>query len=132
MRSGNDLQASILIDFEYRKMDMELLKLGFQVGQFLLTAGVGFYVYMSNKDKVTNQRITALETGLDSRLDDHATRIARLEERVTHVPTHEDLGQMHEKMNTLSSGVQHMAGEFSAVKKLISTIHDYLLNGGKK
>lgn len=113
-------------------MDMEIAKLAFQIGQFALTAGVGFYVYMSNKDKVTNDRISKMEDALDSRLDDHATRIARLEERAALAPTHDDLGELHEKTNGISGKLDNVIGQFGQVKALLGVIHEYILNGAKK
>lgn len=113
-------------------MDMEMAKLAFQIGQFALTAGVGFYVYMSNKNKVTNDRITEMEKDIDTKLDDYGDRIARLEERSEHAPTHEDLGVIYEKMKALGTKLDTMSGEFGQVKNLLGIIHEYILNGAKK
>ena len=123
-------------------MDMELAKLAFQIGQFLLTGGVGFYVYMSNKNKVTNDRISALEMGLDTRLDDHASRIARLEEAAKHAPTHTDLSAIYtemkasrqaqaDQMATMREDLRQLRGEFAGASKNIDLITEYLLKGGK-
>lgn len=134
-------------------MDFEAIKLAVQIGQFLLTGGVGIYVYMSNKDKVTNTRITeleratnasiktyeqdsdtriqTLEESIDKRLGDHAVRIARLEERAENAPTHDDLGELHEKINGVNEHLKTMSGEFTSFKGLLITIHDYILKGGK-
>lgn len=121
-------------------MDMELAKLAFQAGQFLLTGGVGFYVYMSNKNKVTNDRIGKLETGLDNRLDDHASRIARLEEASKHAPTHADLSAIYtemkaarqaqsDQMATMREELRQLRGEFMGASKNIDLITEHLLKG---
>lgn len=123
-------------------MDIETIKLVVQVGQFVLTGAVGIYVYLVNKDRVTNERITelekasnariqTLEDSIDKRLDNHAERISRLEERAAHAPTHDDLGELHEKINGVNDHLKTMSGEFSSFKGLLTTIHDYILNGGK-
>lgn len=113
-------------------MDMELMKFGFQVLQFVLTGGICIYVYLSNKDKVTNSRIGKLEHDLDDKLDGQGERIARLETRVENSPTHDDLGGIHEKINQLRAEVGHLSGEFVGVRNLLNTIHQHLLTGGKK
>lgn len=112
-------------------MNFEDIKFGFQVLQFLLTAGVGFYVYMSNKDKVTNDRITRLEDDLEAKIDMHGERLSRLEVRVDSTPTHQDLSDIHKKINQVSDCVSRLEGEFSGAKNTLDLIHDFLLKGGK-
>lgn len=123
-------------------MDMELAKLGFQIGQFLLTGGLSFYVYMSNKNKVTNDRISTLAGGIDTRLDDHASRIARLEEASKHAPTHADLSSIYTEMKaarqaqsdqtaTVREELRQLRGEFVGASKNIDLITEHLLKGGK-
>lgn len=106
-------------------MDIETAKFAFQIAQFALTCGVGFYVYMSNKDKVTNDRIGSLQEDLDVKLDGHSERIARLETG----PTHADLGDLHERINSVAKGVDTLTGEFHGVRTTLNLIHDYLLKG---
>lgn len=113
-------------------MDMESMKFGFQVLQFLMTGGVGIYVYLSNKDKVTNDRIGKLEDDLDTKLDGQGERIAKLETRSENSPTHSDLGDIHEKINDLTAIVGDLSGQFKGVNNLLQTIHEHLLKGGKK
>lgn len=108
-------------------MDIETAKLLFQIGQFMLTAGVGFYVFMSNKDKVTNQRISTMESGLDSRMDDHSSRIAKLEEAAKHAPTHNDLAQIYREMNAVRQSVDQLQGAFVGASKNIELITQHLL-----
>ncbi len=110
---------------------MELMNFGFQVLQFLMTGGVGIYVYLSNKDKVTNDRIGKLEDDLDVRLDGQGERIAKLETRSENSPTHDDLGKIHEKINGLRADVGDLSGQFKGVSNLLQTIHEHLLKGGK-
>lgn len=115
-----------------------LVGLGISVANFVLTWGVALYMYLANKNKVTNERIDSLEDDVtkqidklreetDQRGDDHDARINRLEVRVEEVPTHEDLSKMHEKINKVSDGVSNIGGELAGVKNLLDTIHKHLL-----
>ena len=111
-------------------MDMEVIKFGFQVIQFLLTGGVMVYVYLVNKDKVTNDRIERLEDDLDEKLDGQGERIAKLETRADGQPTHEDLSKLHEKINTVSKDISNLSGQFIGVNTLLQTIHRHLMKQG--
>jgi len=113
-------------------MEMEWLNFGFQVLQFLLTGAVAFYVYLSNKDKVTNNRISKLQDDLDDKMDGHVERIAKLEVRAESALTHDDLSELHDKINRVGGDVKILTGEFSGVRNLLGTIHNHLLNGGKQ
>lgn len=113
-------------------MDIEFWKFGFQVLQFLITGALAVYVYLSNRDKVTNDRISKLEDDLDDKLDGHGERIAKLETRTENSPTHDDLSGIHEKINAVSASISTLSGEFTGVRNLLNTIHQYLLQGGKQ
>lgn len=113
-------------------MDLELAKFLFQVLTFLMTAAVGVYVYMSNKDKVTNDRIGKLEEDLDNKLDGHIERIVALETKAENSLTHNDLADIHEKINKIDSAISSLSGKFTGVSNLLDTLHHYLLNGGKQ
>ncbi|MEX3614742.1 MAG: DUF2730 family protein [Burkholderia gladioli] len=113
-------------------MDIKLLELIVSIIQFVFTAGIGFYVYISNQDKVTNDRITVLESDVDTRIDQHSERIARLEEAVDHFPTHEDLGELHTRINDVAKGVNTLTGEVKGIQNTLTLIHQYLLTGSAK
>lgn len=108
-------------------MGMEWLKFGFQVLQFLITGALAVYVYLSNKDKVTNDRIGKLEDDLDGKLDGHGERIKALETRTDQAPTHTDLGKLYEKINEVSGGMKELKGEFTATNRTLQLIHETLM-----
>lgn len=95
-------------------MDLEAFKFIFQVVQFFLTGGIGIYVYLSNKDKVTNDRITHLEDDLDTKLDTQIDRIARLESASTHALNHGDLGSVYERVSAVDQRLARLEGEFKS------------------
>lgn len=108
-------------------MDMEVVKFGFQVLQFIATAGVGFYVYMSNKDKVTNDRITKFEDDIDDKIEKQGERIAGLEAKSGGAPTHADLSSIHEKINDVSKDLASLTGEVTASNRTLNLIHETLM-----
>jgi hypothetical protein len=106
---------------------MEEWKFAFQVLQFLLTGSIGVYVYMSNKDKVTNDRISKLEDDIDAKFDGHVERIAKLEARAEKAPTHKDMAELHEKVNQVSACVNRLEGEFTGANRTLQLIHETLM-----
>lgn len=113
-------------------MDLELAKFLFQVLTFLMTGGIGIYVYLSNKDKVTNDRIGKLEDDLDKKLDGHIERIVALETRTESSLTHNDMAGIHDKINRIGTDISSLSGKFTGVSNLLDTLHHHLLNGGKQ
>lgn len=97
------------------------------VTNFAVTTGLGLYLWVYNKDRVTNGRITALETDIDARLDDHTARLVRLEQEQRHSLGHGDLEPIYERVNTISEQMSALGGEFNAVKRLLETMHRHLL-----
>lgn len=112
-------------------MELQHIALAISVANFVLTWGVALYMYLANKDKATNGRISELQRDIDGKLDDHAERITALEARAESAPTHEDLGGIHSKINEVSDQCAALAGEFKGVRSLLTTIHEHLLRSGK-
>lgn len=108
-------------------MDIEAAKFLFQIAQFVMLCVVSFYVYMSNKDKVTNDRVTGLQDDLQAKHEDHSQRIAKLEEG----PTHDDLGKLRASLSEVGNGVSNLAGELVGIKTTLNLVHQYLLNNKK-
>lgn len=127
-------------------MEIQHIALAISLANFALTWGVALYMYLANKNKVTNERINELQADVDSWKDNHATRIAVLETDAMHLPSHKDLAtiherihqvttkdlaEIHERINGIGNEVSNMTGEFKGVRNLLDTIHDHLLRGGK-
>lgn len=108
-------------------MDMEIFKLGFQVLQFVLTGCIGVYVYLTNKDKVTNDRITKLEDDIDEKIDLHGERLAKLETVAEKAPSHNDLAKMYEKINQVAGGISRLEGEFTGANRTLQLIHETMM-----
>jgi GTP-binding protein EngB required for normal cell division len=110
---------------------MEEWKFAFQVLQFLLTGGIGVYVYLTNKDKVTNERISTMEKAQTETNLTHSSRLAKLEMRVEQSPTHQDLSNIYTKINQVSDCVSTLEGKFETASHTLNLIHDFLLRGSK-
>ncbi len=113
-------------------MDYAALDFWWKVSITLMNAGMGLYLYLVNRNRVTNERIGTLQTNVDLRLDNHTERLARLEQDVRHAPTHDDLKRLHARIDEMTGSMRRLEGEFSGANHTLSLIHEHLLNGGGK
>lgn len=58
-------------------------------------------------------------------------RLLRLEENIKHMPTHQDLTRLHQRMDDFNAGQQKIVGSLDGLKHTMNLIQQYLLNGGK-
>jgi len=112
-------------------MDYDAGRFWFDVAQLILTSLIGVYVYFSNRHRVTNSRIGALEKDVDTRLDDHANRITKMEATIDKAPTHDDLSKLYERLNSISGKLESVNGQVGGITRNVDLISQHLLNGGK-
>lgn len=114
-------------------MEVQHIALTISAANFVLTWGVALYMYLANKNKATNSRIGELERDIDTKLDAHADRLARLEQDVRHGPQHGDLKRIHGRIDEVAGSMRRLEGEFGGASRTLTLIHEFLLNnGGKK
>lgn len=109
-------------------MTIEYSKFLFDVIQTLLIAIIGVMNWLNNRQRVTTATIATLETGLDSRIDEHSTRLARVEQDIKHVPDHNDFKRVHQRLDVLNGELKELKGEFHSMRSTLSLIHQYLMD----
>lgn len=131
--------------------DISLIDLGLKFLNLGVTLVVGVYVWISNRNRVTNERITLLEaktssdlakvrdtatlgiqemrSDVDDRLDLNAQQLARLEEAGRHAMTRSDLGRIHQRIDEVSAEMREMKGKFAGASNTLDLIHKHLLQG---
>ncbi len=107
-----------------------MISLGLSGANFLLTWGLGFYMHIVSKNKVTNDRITKLESDFDLRMDGQGERIAALEMQLKVAPTHEDLGKLHEKVNRVAESSSRIEGLLEGVAGSVRAIQGEITKRG--
>ncbi len=107
------------------------MKIWVDVAQFLITGAIGIYIYLVNKGDATNHRITTLAESHDARLDDHRNRIARIEEALKHMPTHDDLANIRSDIASLKAETQGQTQLLERLEKTVSRISDWLIDRAK-
>lgn len=113
-------------------MDMEWMKFGFQILQFVLTGGIGIYVYLSNRDKVTNDRIGKLEEDIDGKFSTQGERISKMEAVSVAAPNHNDIAKVYESLNTLAATVNQLVGENRGQSDTLKLILNQITAKGMK
>jgi hypothetical protein len=113
-------------------MGFDAWRFWWDIAQFAVTAAVGFYVYISNRQRVTQERLVTLEREVDGRLDDHAERITKLEGRVEYLPTHGDLQSIREGLSAQNALISGMAESLAALRQSVDRINDYLLSNSHR
>lgn len=113
-------------------MDIETMKFAFQILQFVLTGGIGIYVYLSSRDKVTNERIGTLEKDLNEKLEGQGERIAKLEAVTMNAPDHKDISKVYESVNQLAATVNQLVGENRGQSDTLKLILNQITAKGMK
>lgn len=90
---------------------------------------LGFgWMYLANRDKVTNARISKLEGDLDDKLDDHGNRITSLETQQRQAPTHTDLASLHTRINEVAGSLKRIEGESAAQTRILNLVYESLID----
>ena len=123
-------------------MEYEKFKFWFSVLQWLTTAGVWLYVRNVNRNRVTTDHIARveregkadcnkLETQMDARHDNHADRLARLEQNAKHAPSHDDLKHLLQRLDVTIGELRKLSGQFEGANHTLTLIHRHLLESNK-
>lgn len=107
--------------------------------QWLTTIAVGIYVFLSNRNRVTHDRISRMRSEVDERMDDHGERIAELAGICAHHPKHGDLSKVYDRIKDVDStvadlgaGVADLKGEVKGMSNTLTLINQHLINQGDR
>lgn len=130
---------------------VELWKIGVDLGQFLLTALIAFFVWLTKQSQVNRESIVDLATAIDTRLDrvearlgtaegrlahscnadehsDVTQRISVLEATVRHLPTHDDFKRVHERVDDVAGLASEVSGRLVSIERQLGMIAEHLIN----
>lgn len=108
------------------------MKFWFDVVQLVLTGAVGFYVFLTNRHRVTTGAIKTLEHDVDRRLDQQNERLTRVEQDIKSLPNHQDIGQVYDRLNAVHGELQKLTGTVGGLTRQLELVNDHLLNHGGK
>lgn len=108
-------------------IDYQGAKFWFDMVQWVLTLGVGLYVWQNQRHQVSLDRIEKLEALLGNLNDRHHDRLARIEEQLKYIPTHHDIGGVYKRVDDVHGDVRQLMGRFDGMQQSLSLIHSHLL-----
>lgn len=106
-------------------------KLVLEIVQFALYCILGIWLWITNKNKVTNSRISDFQKDVDERFDDQNTRLVTVETKLQNANTPERIGKVHKRLDDLQQSVATQAGEMKGMNKTLDLIHQSLLEKDK-
>ena len=106
-------------------------KLILEFVQFILYCVLGIWLWITNKNKVTNSRISEFQKDVDSRFDNQNTRLVKVESQMENANTPERIGKVHKRLDALQQTVASQAGEMKGMNKTLDLIHQSLLENDK-
>ncbi len=109
-------------------MTLEQIQLALAALNSLGTFAVWLYVRIQAKQRVTLERIRQLEANLDERLDDHAQRLAGLEQARSGGVRHADLEKIWEAMRGQQSMLHEIKGRQEAANRLLEELIKQRMN----
>lgn len=132
-------------------LDAEEWTLLWNIGQSLLTASVGLYVYFSQREQVRRTALDSLEHDVDGRLDGILDRLTKIEGRIATAPgwSHcqaegqrlavleeafrgaiksADIARVHMRIDTVDKELAELRGETKGINHLLQNIDQYLRN----
>ena len=105
--------------------DFTALRFWFDLGQYLVTVALGFYVWLGNRSRRTATRIDDVREEVDAL----TRRVALLESDLAHTPSHEDLGALYNRVNDVAEDMAGLQGKVDGIKGAVEMIHEHLLSG---
>lgn len=98
---------------------------------------LGIYVWYANRQKATRTEIKVVSDSVQALKDaqslscgQHLARTTTLEERTKNAPTHNDLGQVHDRITSVKGGVDELKGMIKGVTSNVNLLVEHHLNGG--
>ncbi|MBU0665362.1 MAG: DUF2730 family protein [Proteobacteria bacterium] len=100
--------------------------------------GLGVYVWFVNRQKATRAEIKAIEDGLQSMKESqsqscstHMSRTTTLETKITQVPSHADMGQIHDRITGVNGAIENINGMMKGMRDNVNLLVDFHLRGPK-
>ncbi len=120
-----------------------------------ITAGLGVYVWWSNREKVTagkfarlegtvsarvtKEELKSLEDEHKDRLDRHRRemvemkdRIIKMESDICHLPSQVDMKALGDRISDLHGSLKEFSGRLSGINRVVDLFNEFLINQGSK
>lgn len=117
-------------------MDYSQARFWFDILQTIGVLVLAVYTWLTNRHKANRDAITQVDKNHKAAIEDihgHLHEINRkvdLQERdIRHLPNHEDISRLHEKVNKVGESIKEVQGELKNINRTMALVNDHLLNG---
>lgn len=118
-------------------MDYTVLRFWSDIAQTAATVAVWIYVWLVNRKKAMDRRFSNMAQTVEVRCQACTRRIDELEKeetalqmQVRHMPTHKDIKEMSEKMESVKESMSKLSGRLEGVNRAVDLINEFLINQG--
>tara|TARA_R110001583_G_scaffold9243_2_gene43920 strand:- start:793 stop:1137 length:345 start_codon:yes stop_codon:yes gene_type:complete len=105
-------------------VNWDATRLGFDLAQTLFMAGVAIYVWWTNRTRATKESIKEV----DERASALERRVDGIEKDLSHLPGHDELAVLHEKVNGVANTMSQVQGELRGINTTLNLINEFLIN----
>ena len=113
-------------------MDISQISHWFDITYKGLTAIFVIWMFFDRKNDKTHGRITELEKRIDSRLDLHTDRLARIESDIENAIGVEDIKAIHKRIDEILKNTSKTEGQLEMLNTSVKSITEFFINGAKK
>lgn len=116
----------------------EKYRVAMDITQLIMMAVIGIYSWFVNRTKATKNAIEQVREEnsksireLQNGMHELAGKIDLQEKEISHLPSHDHLSELHEKVNTVNSTLNNVTGEMKGINRNLSLILESLMKGVK-
>lgn len=104
-------------------IDFTAAKFWFDVAQGFFTLAVAVYVWLANRRKANQAEID----NVNMRVRHAEDRVLKLEAIKAYLPSNEEIGQIHSRVDQVGQGLKGMEGELKQINNTMQLIQQHLL-----
>lgn len=118
-------------------VDWNAMRFWLALAQWLSIIAVGIFAWWRTRESANTQAIadvrsTALAavTRVESRVNEHSDRILMMEGRINALPTDDQLGLLHHRIDDLNRELGEVSATLTATNALLKLHQEFLMKGG--
>jgi hypothetical protein len=124
-----------MVTESFFSISLDAWRFYFQAIQFVGTILLGVYVWLSNRHRVTVDKIEAVKAenskGLEkarTRMDGHDTRLTCIETEIRALPKGTDIAALSNRLAVQNALLKYLAGRLKGIGRAVDLINEHLIN----
>lgn len=97
------------------------------VGQWLLTAGIGFYVWLANHRRATRAHIKAVDSKHSAAIQGLGDRLIRVEGTIQHFPTGDQFGELRTAQALTQGAIEAVDEKVEGIREMVKSMENRLV-----